>query len=86
MGGMDGKTIEEKMRAMIAEQFEVGVEEITPEVMLFQEFKVDSLDILDLVMMIQKQFGVKIRDEDLETLTTLRGFVNYIAARLPQGV
>ncbi|HWB61034.1 MAG TPA: acyl carrier protein [Chthoniobacteraceae bacterium] len=74
--------IEQKMRAMIAGQLEVEPALVTREVSLFTEFKTDSLDILDLVMGVQREFGVKVREEDLETLRTLGDFVNYITANL----
>src|SRR5882757_5503863 len=81
---MNHDEIEEKIRALIAAQFEVPVAEITRDAALFKDFHTDSLDILDLVMAVQREFGVKILDEDLETLGRLEDFVNYIEKHLPQ--
>lgn len=82
---MDTENIEEKLRVMVARQFKVNAGQVTPGTMLFKEFQIDSLGIVELVMRIQEEFGVEIDDEELETLSTFRSLVDYVQARLPAG-
>lgn len=67
----------------IAEQFGVQPEEVTPEKNLRQDFEgCDSLDVVELVMALEDEFGIEIPDEDAEKLNTVQDTVDYIAGQV----
>ena len=56
-------------------------EEVTMESTMQDELGADSLDLVDLVMSVEEEFGVKVADEDLENIKTVGDIVNYIEER-----
>lgn len=59
--------------------FEIDPEKLTPEAKIFDELGLDSLDIVDLIVALQKQFKVQIReDERVRTIRTLEDVYNFI--------
>ncbi|MFH2046190.1 MAG: acyl carrier protein [Pseudomonadota bacterium] len=61
------------------ESFEIEKELLKPEVNIFQDLGLDSLDVVDLVVALQEKFGVKIRnDERIQTIRTLQDIYNFI--------
>jgi len=69
----------ERIDRSIAEEFEIDPEEMTPERTLFQDLGLDSLDIVDLVILLETAFGFKIREEEgirkIRTLGDIHAFV-----------
>ena len=61
----------EKIREMIAENLNIDINTITEEASFKEDLGVDSLDLFELVMALEEEFGVEIPTEDLETLTTV---------------
>ncbi|NMA20856.1 MAG: acyl carrier protein [Lentisphaerae bacterium] len=58
---------------IFVEQFELEPEELTPEKRIFEDFALDSLDIVDLITGLQRQFGVPLRDnKDVLQIRTLQ--------------
>jgi len=57
-----------------------GVENsaITSDVHFSRDLGLDSLDSIDLIMQLEKEFGIRIPDEDYSQLTTLQGVLNYL--------
>ena len=51
-----------KINQIFVEQFELDPAELTPEKRIFEDFALDSLDIVDLITGLQRQFGVPLRD------------------------
>ena len=49
---------------VFAESFEIPREKLQPEMKIFDDLGLDSLDIIDLVVALQKKFGVSIRDDE----------------------
>ena len=68
----------EKIREMIAENLNIDVDTITEEASFKEDLGVDSLDLFELVMALEEEFGVEIPTEDLETLTTVGSVVKYV--------
>ena len=60
-----------KLRAMIVDSLAVDASEVTPESRLIDDLGADSLDFVDLVFAIEKEFGVKLREADLNFLGRL---------------
>ena len=68
----------EKIREMIAETLNIDINTITEEASFKEDLGVDSLDLFELVMALEEEFGVEIPTEDLETLTTVGAVAKYV--------
>ena len=68
----------EKMKEMIADQLGIDAEEVTPEKSLKEDLNADSLDLFELVMAVEEEYGVEIPAEELEKLTTVGSVVEYL--------
>lgn len=73
--------IESKVKAIIVEKLGVDEGDITSEASFMNDLGADSLDLVELVMEFEKQFGVSIPDEDTEKITTVGDAVSYISAK-----
>ena len=78
---MNDKPLDEKVREIIAGQFDINIEAITPVTSIFNLTK-DSLDIVEAVLALEREFNVKIEDEDLEKLGKIGDLTNYIREKL----
>ena len=74
---MEGITIE-RINSILAEEFEISQEIITDEAPLRETLDLDSLDFVDLVVLIEANFGFKVEPDDLRTLLTFRNLYDYI--------
>lgn len=68
----------EKMKAIIAEQLNVDGIEITEKSTFKEDLGADSLDLFELVMALEEEFGVEIPSEELEKLLTVGDVLNYL--------
>ena len=68
----------EKVRNALATQFEMDPEEITAETNLIDDLGADSLDVVELIMSLEDDFGVSIPDEDVAELYTVGRIVDYL--------
>lgn len=71
----------EKMKSIIAEQLNVDEAEIKPESKFKDDLGADSLDLFELVMALEEEFGVEIPSEDLEQLSTVNDAIEYMKAK-----
>ena len=69
-----------KVHELIAESLGVGEEEIKPNSSFIDDLGADSLDIVELVMLIEKEFKIEIPDEDAEKISTVQDSIDYISA------
>lgn len=74
------KGIETKTIKFLSEEFEVDPSSITPEAPLKETLALDSLDYVDLVVVIEQNFGFKVKGEDFMRLTTFKDFYDHIEA------
>jgi len=81
---MAEKSIEEKVKDIIVEQLGVNPEQVTPQASSIEDLGADSLDIVELVMAFEEEFGVEVPDEDAEKLQTVGDVVKYIEERAKQ--
>ena len=70
--------VAEKVKSIIVEQLGVDVEEVTPAASFTDDLGADSLDIVELVMAFEEEFGIEIPDEDAEKITRVKEAVEYI--------
>ena len=70
----------EKIKAILAEQFDVEEDKITADTDLQEDLGADSLDVVDLLMSIEDEFEVEVPDEALEHIKTVGALVSYIEA------
>ena len=70
--------LEEKVKAIIAEQLGVKKEEVTEQSKFIDDLGADSLDTVELVMALEEEFGIEIPDEDAEKMVTVGEAVKYI--------
>ena len=70
--------IEDKVKNIIVQQLGVNAEEVTQEASFINDLSADSLDIVELVMAFEEEFGIEIPDEDAEKIKTVGEAVKYI--------
>lgn len=70
-----------KMKKIIAEQLNVEESTITPESSFKDDLGADSLDLFELVMALEEEFGVSIPSEDLENIKTVNDVMEYLSAK-----
>ena len=75
-------TIEERVKSVIAEQLGVRPEEVTLEASFVEDLGADSLDLVELTMALEEEFGIEIPDEDAEKLLTVQDVCIYVEAKV----
>lgn len=75
---MAKEEIFDKLKELVVDQLGVEDDEVTMEASIQDDLGADSLDVVDLVMSVEEEFGVKIADEDLEGIKTIGDIVDYI--------
>lgn len=79
---MEKSTVIEKVNAFLVEEFEITSEAIRPEANLRETLELDSLDYIDLVVVIENNFGFKVKPDDFVSITTFQDFYDYILGRI----
>ena len=69
---------EDRVREIIAKELEVDPKQISPEAKFIEDLGADSLDIVELVMALEEEFGIDIPDEDADKLKTVGDAMNYL--------
>ncbi|MCI8558517.1 MAG: acyl carrier protein [Lachnospiraceae bacterium] len=68
----------EEMKAIVADNLGVDEDSITMESSFKEDLNADSLDLFEMVMALEENYGVEIPSEDLEKLLTVGDVINYI--------
>lgn len=79
---MNRAEIEEKVKEFLIEDIEVDGEKIFPEARLKDDLGIDSLDFVDIVVLVEKKFGFKIKQEEMVGVDTLSKFCDYIQTKV----
>ena len=79
---MSRQEIEEKVRNFLVEDLEIEEDKIAPEARLKEDMGVDSLDFVDIVVIVEKNFGFKIKPEEMAGIITLSQFCDYIESKV----
>lgn len=79
---MDRKEIEEKVKTFLIEDLEIDEDKISPDAKLKEDMGIESLDFVDIVVMVEKIFGFKIQPEEMTGVTTLSQFCDYIESKV----
>jgi acyl carrier protein len=72
-------SVEQRVRDIVAEQLERDVNEVTNASSLIDDLGADSLDVVELVMKMEEEFGIEIPDEEAEKIKTVNDVIQYIA-------
>ena len=71
-----------KINGFLVGEFEVDASKITPEANLKEVLELDSLDYIDLVVVIESNFSFKVKPEDFTNISTFQDFYDYIISRV----
>ncbi|MGJ8454842.1 acyl carrier protein [Pseudothermotoga sp. U03pept] len=84
LGGkdMDKEELMERIKELVAEKLGVDIDEVTADADLIEDLDADSLDLVDLVMAFEDEFGVSIPDEQLEKIRTVRDIFKVLYANI----
>mgnify|MGYP001564231792 FL=1 len=73
---------EDKVKEIVAKELEVDVKQLTPEAKFIEDLGADSLDIVELVMALEEEFGLDIPDEDADKLKTVGDAMDYLKSHV----
>jgi acyl carrier protein len=74
--------IAERVRTIVAEQLGVDVAEIVPESNIQEDLGADSLDLVELVMVLEDEFDIEVPDEAAEVIHTVADVERYVSGRI----
>ena len=79
---MSRTEIEEKVRNFLIEDFEIDEDKIYPKARLKEDLDIDSLDFVDIVVIVDKLFGVKLKKEEMTGVDNLAKFCDFIKSKI----
>lgn len=68
----------EKIRAIIAERLNIDVAQVTEDASFKEDLGADSLDLFEMVMSLEDEYGIEIPQDDLEKITTVGAVIDYL--------
>ena len=75
-------SVEDKIISIIAEKLNLSKDQVKPEASFVDDLGADSLDLVELVMAMEEEFGMEVPDEDAEKLRTVKDVIEYVKKRL----
>jgi len=82
MRGVSEGVSYDKFRSIIADQLGVETDQVTPEASFVDDLNADSLDLVELIMAFEEEYGMEISDEDAEKITTVGQAWDYVQEKL----
>jgi len=79
---MDKKEIFEKIKAILVENLGIDPGQVTMDARFREDLQADSLDLVELIMEFEEQFGGEISDEDAQKITTVGQAVDYLSKNM----
>jgi acyl carrier protein len=79
---MQNDEIIRKINTLLVDEIEIDEEELKPSAELKKDLGIDSLDFVDLFVIIENNFGFKMKAEEMSEVKTLQDFYNYIINRV----
>ena len=80
---MDREEILSKIQEIAADRLGVEESDVTPDASFREDLEADSLDLVELIMELEEQFGMEIPDEEAERITTVEEAVDYVVEHQP---
>jgi acyl carrier protein len=74
-------SVEDKLKSIIIEQLGVAEEEVVNEASFLDDLGADSLDLVELIMAIEEEYGIEIPDDDAEKIQSVQDAINYVEER-----
>jgi acyl carrier protein len=74
-------SIEDKVVDIVVDKLGVGRAEVTPDAVFVDDLGADSLDLVELIMAMEEEFGFEIADEEAEKMRTVQDVIDFIKAR-----
>lgn len=68
----------DKIKEIIAEKLEIGIEQITEDAKFIDDLGADSLDVVELIMTLEDEFEIEISDEEAENIVTVGNAIEFI--------
>lgn len=81
---MGKKTVETTIRNLMIEEFEIEEQKIHSEALLKEDMGIESLDVVDLLVLIESNFGLKIKTEEIKKIDTFGKFCDYVYEKTNQ--
>jgi acyl carrier protein len=75
-------SVEEKVKKIIVDQLGVAADQVTPDAAFVDDLGADSLDLTELIMAMEEEFGVEIDDEDAQKMTKVKDALAYIQSKV----
>ncbi|MBO4663976.1 MAG: acyl carrier protein [Bacteroidaceae bacterium] len=79
---MNRTEIEEKVKNFLIEDLEIEEDKVFPDAKLKEDMGIDSLDFVDIVVIVEKNFGFKIKPEEMAGVDTFTKFCDYIETKV----
>lgn len=74
-------SVEEKITKIIMDQLGVSAEEVKPEASFVEDLGADSLDLTELIMAMEEEFGIEIDDDDAQKILKVQDAIAYIKSK-----
>lgn len=75
---MEREEVIKKINDFLIDEFELTPEQLKPEALLKNDLGIDSLDFVDIIVIIEKNFGFKVKAEEMANVKTLQDFYEYV--------
>ena len=79
---MNRKEIEEQVKSFLVEELEIDEDKIAPDAKLKEDMGIDSLDFVDIVVIVERTFGFKLKAEEMAGVDTFSKFCDYIESKV----
>lgn len=75
-------SVEEKVKKIIVDQLGVSLDQVTPDATFVDDLGADSLDLTELIMAMEEEFGVEIDDDDAQKMSKVKDALAYIQSKV----